>query len=769
LKIKSVSLGGVSRFLGSHVNFDILLGEEGRFGYSKLDWFSYNLQTTHNYVLPKRAIRRRMADIVESVLGSKTDQATATVRQYFCALKLHLNGMIDGCAADDIPEEDKNYIMGDEVTARDEKLRLDTCKHCSEFYQFTWKSWETKVVVGNPKSKYYHAVSYVWGQTRDLPLICSKCNKTTYVPMESPEKFRRLMRLINKSGECLWLDALSIDQSDENQKQTLLSAMDDIYENAWSVIVLLPKSDERAYRLLSYLAHAASYLNNSQLAKSIPQLLQKDDRLTLICRVFNALIDEFEQNLHKWTYWRRAWTFQEWALAPNVTISLDKNFFSGNMIGVKYVILHAATLMAAYKLHQHQYSVIDFGYSRGLVTTKFNTIKRLFPDEQSFYPADMMEEEEARMGILLASFDFGKALGLRRVYPARFEREPPLQQIIHLKPDLKIDPDQKFIEQLLGAWHALGVSRREARFEADLVASWASMCNLAYDYKSDDSFSVALQKVLKVLRKRNLKIYCFNVNTTDMAVDTMFLDYASPHKQCNATNSAYFHGLPVLTGRTDTLIHFRSAAMQPAPLTILADQTAITFRKLPAARVESITGLQDFTTVMGQFSMTMSGPDIYADTMMATVFTDVRVDIIKFLESAATEDLKKKNFIVVNIYVQSSFEPETKKPMFLWTICPAYDEDTVQSYVVARESLNGVLVLAKFQAGGSALKPMAYLTMTDLICGTHLLRVEEDGKIDMTLRAPVRADILSSSLLDNRVVRAKVDLDTEEIKFGNVG
>jgi hypothetical protein len=105
-------------------------------------------------------------------------------------------------------------------------------------------------------------------------------------------------------------------------------------------------------------------------------------------------------------------------LAPNITISLDKNFFTGNMLGVKYIILHATTLIAGYKLHQHEYSMIDFGYSRGFVTTRFNTIKRLFPDEQSFCPSDVMEDEKARLGILLATFDFGIALGLRQAHSA---------------------------------------------------------------------------------------------------------------------------------------------------------------------------------------------------------------------------------------------------------------------------------------------------------------------------------------------------------------
>lgn len=172
--------------------------------------------------------------------------------------------------------------------------------------------------------------------------------------------------------------------------------------------------------------------------------------------------------------------------------------------------------------------------------------------------------------------------------------------------------------------------------------------------------------------------------------------------------------------------------------------------------------------VVQQFDKTLSGPDLYADTVMANVFTDVRYHIVNFLENAATEDLTNKQFIVVKVDFQASFKPETKKLMFLWAICPACEEEAVQSHVVARESLNGTLVLAKSQEGGSTLRPMAYLTMTDLMCGTLLVRVAGDGRIDITLRTPVRGDIISNSLLNNRFIDGKVNVDTEEMESGNV-
>ena len=94
-------------------------------------------------------------------------------------------------------------------------------------------------------------------------------------------------------------------------------------------------------------------------------------------------------------------------------------------------------------------------------------------------------------------------------------------------------------ERLCMALNAFGVNKREAKFEADLVASWASMYNLPYKSVKEDLYVTALQKIFKALRgEMGLKVYNFCVGrrsgTTE--VDLKFLEYARSHRQSNATN-----------------------------------------------------------------------------------------------------------------------------------------------------------------------------------------------------------------------------------------
>ncbi|KAF2404850.1 hypothetical protein EJ06DRAFT_525421, partial [Trichodelitschia bisporula] len=311
-------------------------------------------------------------------------------------------------------------------------------------------------------------------------------------------------------------------------------------------------------------------------------------------------MDEMARGLPSWAYWRRAWTFQEWALAPHISLGLDGAYFAGNVIGIKNTILQAATLIAAYKLLQHQYSVIDFGYSRGEVVPRFNTVKRLFPDKRAFYPPDLMTEEEANIAIVTATFNISQALCLRSAVPTPLGGMP-LKQMFDLTPD--VGPST-LLEKLCFAWHALGVSKREARFEADLVSSWASMCNIKYAYNPNDSFAAALQKVLSVLR-RQTTIYAFHISTSALGVDSAFLEYASPHRQCNATNASFLHGLPVLTGRADTLTYFRHC-MQPAT-TVEVAPAAVKYRRVVGAQLLASASLADSTAALSAFSVALVG------------------------------------------------------------------------------------------------------------------------------------------------------------------
>jgi hypothetical protein len=168
--------------------------------------------------------------------------------------------------------------------------------------------------------------------------------------MESADKFRRLMALTDYPGQSIWLDAVSIDQSDHNDIVTQMAVMGDIYSNALSVAVLLPKSDEEAFNIIERLGDLASFINMRRSLFTAVRETAETKILSGMCQEFFSLIREFEKNIHRWTYWRRAWTFQEWTLAHEISLAWEGATELVNLAGVKGPILKAATMMAIYKL-----------------------------------------------------------------------------------------------------------------------------------------------------------------------------------------------------------------------------------------------------------------------------------------------------------------------------------------------------------------------------------------------------------------------------------
>jgi len=126
----------------------------------------------------------------------------------------------------------------------DHKLEFLKCRKYHGKYFFALKSGGVVTVLpGVPDMKEeYKAMSYVWGQVSKLHIPCVQCQSITTVPMVSNQRFNDLMEL-GGSGRSIWLDALSIDQSDHADVASTIKMMGSIYSNAKVVSVLLPSTD----------------------------------------------------------------------------------------------------------------------------------------------------------------------------------------------------------------------------------------------------------------------------------------------------------------------------------------------------------------------------------------------------------------------------------------------------------------------------------------------------------------------------------------------
>ncbi len=106
-------------------------------------------------------------------------------------------------------------------------------------------------------------------------------------------------------------------------------------------------------------------------------------------------------------------------------------------------------------------------------------------------------------------------------------------------------------------------------------------------------------------------------------------------------------------------------------------------------------------------------------------------------------------------------DPE-ERYMHLWAICPLSVMEGGGALFVAREGLNGTLVIAK-KSMDSLPKIAAYLTISDIRSGTFLVPVSEDGQVNVLLKTPQRSDIVNSRYMADRKLCATVQLVDFEV------
>jgi Heterokaryon incompatibility protein (HET) len=656
--------------------------------------------------------------------------------------------------------------------SRDEEIVLDRCRRCSDGFVHTFMDWTTNIIAGIPETDDYRAISYVWGDTIQLPMRCSSCDHKFHIPMHSAYKFRRLMFMTANSGDTVWLDALSIDQTDKNDKDRIIAVMGDIYSRAKTVAVLFPEEDGEAFKIMYDLTQAATAINKHKPEFTVlgpdkgqdPRL----EQLGKVCKEFHEMLAQLDQTLPKYNYWRRAWTFQEWALARNISITWEGGL-PQNLEPVKTTILHAATVTSIYAFTKGSYASFEPGLKKASVPSRFEMVKRLFPDEQAFLPPGLADENDINIDIAMSSISFGSALGLRASRGPDMSRigiPQPIDDLYYLRPDLPEQKDDRFRHRLYMALNAFTLSKREARFEADLVSCWASMCNISYSYDVHESYLSALQKVLHRLRtEHKVKVYNFLVNTTGASgeVDANFQDYAYPHEQCNAgLVKGKFRDIPIFSGKADTAVHLRLALSRPTTLPQLKG-SGVELRKIKDASIWYVVPFHDHKEVIYHAKRFVSGT---ADQFM---FSDVIQNISEILQSTPSAQLNRSSLAVVRIPLDAPYASKLGQAVGLitWAVIPS-DLDKAKCFI-AREGINGTLVIAG--PGKNGLEVVSYITMTDQQCGTLLIGVDahelsckcradhSKGHVNITLKPPIRGGAMNAALLDDRAIHGDITFE----------
>jgi hypothetical protein len=548
-------------------------------------------------------------------------------------------------------------------------------------------------------------------------------------------------------GSTIWLDALSINQSDHQDVTSQVAVMGDIYGNAECVSVLLPSSDREAYQTISDIVSKAKTLlgrkgqfdYNPEDDKWKSEPAEEIKVTGELARSFFTDTEKLQSDLIKYVYWRRAWTFQEWARAHDVEMAVEEPQDAATILPtlqkVKSTIVYAAIMIANYKLRFGQYALMDLGFSRGLAKTHLDKIKRLFPFEDAFASPDEICDSELRFQTAFPNLGTNAILGLRSSPRA------PRTATAQFRARLSL---------MLDAF--AGSNKRQATFQADLVCCWASMCNIAYDYSKDDTLETALLKVIRTLRQRGITVYNFLV-TGQQDIDLQFFKYAAAHQQYNATNNAYLPGLPVFTGCADTTQHFHSAVMLPElekPTLVAGALGSVGVRMVIGARINIAVPLSNRQAAVSALHMASSG---LADGMM---FTDVLDDLVLLLHGFPNSHLENRMLVIAS--VPTGEEASGSQYFQTWAVCPSTAIRDREALFIAREELNGTLVLARRREEDSSNQTsiVAYLTLTDQQSGTFLIPVSPEGQITLMLKTPQRSDIVNSKLQSDRQLRANL-------------
>lgn len=619
-------------------------------------------------------------------------------------------------------------------------IQLDACRWCSPAIKYSSDAGSVTILVGIPEAgAKYRAISHVWGETISVNLSCRRCRNITSIAMSSAAKFHFLMKLAGPEST-IWLDVFSIDLSNEEETVKTMASMGSIYRNADSVLAVLPHEDENGFHELRKLAHIASMLSSFQQSfeDNVEQSLVQSSSgrpITLgsLAEEFWTSIGAFEETIRQYTYFRRAWTTQEWTAAGEIDVTYEHNhlILSGGsydtLEGVKSIIQNAADMLIAHKTRYQSQSTIMFGLARGRVMAHYEAVRRLFPHSHIPLQIDVVSGEPEPESLNMA---FQKMM-------SRLGSDDYSQEQV----DGKEETGESLKLRIINALDAYRLSSREARFLVDHVNSWASMCDIKTVYGHKDRPAFALQKAVHEIRRRGVRVFNWLVNTRGASaeVDMAFLDYAEPHYHSNLPDGLdlTLAGLPVFTGRSDTLTHFRYSvqALEKRPRLLGA---GVGLRKLTGAQIQSVTELTDCATAVHEFTHAVTG------SVANTPLLPTATKITGFLRSEARSNLTRRHLIVAHILnrsddqdsarlyneVEEHAEEEDMEPSFCAWAVVCWDENWDDLFV-AREELNGTLVLACTRNNGKEVHVIAYLTVTDDRTGTYLVPTDENGRISI--------------------------------------
>ncbi len=179
----------------------------------------------------------------------------------------------------------------------------------------------------------YEALSYTWGRSEPQgSILLDSQNFATFENLEAA--LRRLREA--KGTRTFWINALCINQNDNEEKAKQVSLMDQIYKNASQVVIWLGEPDNgNRSAMVSLATKNFSIMNNFRIwhtqRKNGVQRGWREGLTALLAgevdQGLNTLESEVGQvaQLLDRPWWRRVWIIQEVVLAKKIIIKCSSD------------------------------------------------------------------------------------------------------------------------------------------------------------------------------------------------------------------------------------------------------------------------------------------------------------------------------------------------------------------------------------------------------------------------------------------------------------
>lgn len=179
---------------------------------------------------------------------------------------------------------------------------------------------EASINASDSASMAYEALSYVWGApSGTIPIICN--GKTLFITENCEMAIRRIRK--KRCKRHLFIDALSINQEDDNERSTQVNIMGDVFRNATRVLVWLGQAPTPPnWRTIRMWAIFEDRTKNWLYQKWRNRV---DDYLSGLIRRPSMLPHTEALSSAEWL--QRVWTFQEFALARRLVFYYGRASF----------------------------------------------------------------------------------------------------------------------------------------------------------------------------------------------------------------------------------------------------------------------------------------------------------------------------------------------------------------------------------------------------------------------------------------------------------